>query len=132
MEKKELKRMAIVLQELGLSYAETIDVIQEMSKDVNNIKKLWRGDKKSRLIKLAFTLITFPEPTPISETIGAAVLVAGLVQNRIKKSTLQVEDINQDSDLYRLRIERNTKAAATALSWMREYPQQVVIVPQLW
>jgi hypothetical protein len=93
LEKKELKRMAIVLQELGLSYAETIDIIHEMSKDVNNIKNLWRGDKKSRLIKLAFTLITFPEPTPISETIGAAVLVAGLVQNRIKKSTLQVEDI---------------------------------------
>ena len=92
-EKRELKKMAIVLQELGLSYAETIEVIHEMSKDVNNAKKLWRGEKKSKLIKLAFTLITFPEPTPVSETIGAAVLVAGLVQNRIKKSTLHVEDI---------------------------------------
>lgn len=92
-EKKELKKMAIVLQELGLSYAETIEVIHEMSKDVNNAQKLWRGEKKSKLIKLAFTLITFPEPTPISETIGAAVLIAGLVQNRIKNSTLHVEDI---------------------------------------
>ena len=49
--------------------------------------------KKSKLIKLAITLITFPEPTPISETLGAAVLAAGLVQNRIKKSTLHVEDV---------------------------------------
>jgi len=92
-EKKELKRMAVVLQELGLSYKETLEVLHEMSKDVNNAKKLWRGEQKSKLIKLALTLITFPEPTPISETVGAAVLVAGLVQNRIKKSTLHVEDV---------------------------------------
>ena len=93
METKELKRMAVVLQELGLSYAETLELIHEMSKDVNNAKKLWRGEKKSKLIKLALTLIMFPEPTPISETIGAAVLVAGLVQNRVKKATLHVEDV---------------------------------------
>jgi hypothetical protein len=90
---KQLKRTAVVLQELGLSYKETLEVIREMSKDVNNAQKLWRGEKKSKLIKLAITLITFPEPTPISETVGAAVLVAGLVQNRIKKSTLHVEDV---------------------------------------
>lgn len=92
-EKQELKRMAVILQELGLSYAETVEVIHEMSKDVNNAQKLWRGEKKSKLIKIALTLITFPEPTPISETVGAAFLVAGLVQNRAKKSTLHVEDI---------------------------------------
>jgi hypothetical protein len=93
METKELKRMGVVLQELGLSYAETLEVLHEMSKNANNAKKLWRGEKKSNLIKLALTLITFPEPTPISETIGAAVLVAGLVQNRVKKATLHVEDV---------------------------------------
>jgi hypothetical protein len=92
-EKKELKRMGIVLQELGLSYSETLEVLHEMSKDANRAQKLWRGEKKSKLIKLALTLITFPEPTPISETVGAAVLVAGLIQNRIKKSTLHVEDV---------------------------------------
>jgi len=92
-EPKELKRMAVVLQELGLSYTETLEVINEMSKDINNAKKLWRDGHKSKLIKLAITLITFPEPTPISETMGAAVLVAGLIQNRIKKSTLHIEDV---------------------------------------
>ncbi|MDG6223142.1 MAG: hypothetical protein IAX21_02115 [Candidatus Bathyarchaeota archaeon] len=93
MEQKELKRMAVILQELGLSYTETLEVIQEMSKDVNNAQKLWRGEKKSKLIKIALAIITFPEPTPISETIGGAVLVAGLVQTKIKNSTLHVEDI---------------------------------------
>ncbi len=108
MEKKELKRMAVVLQELGLSYKETLEVLHEMSKDVNNAKKLWRGEQKSKLIKLALTLITFPEPTPISETVGAAVLVAGLVQNRIKKSTLHVEDVyktfqDMNNDILKIR-----------------------------
>ena len=108
MEKKELKKMAIVLQELGLSYSETVEVMKEIAKDVNNAQKLWRGEKKSKLIKLALTLITFPEPTPISETMGAAVLVAGLVQNRIKKSTLHVEDIYKtfqevNNDILRIR-----------------------------
>lgn len=93
LEKEEIKRMGIVLRELGLSYSETLEVLHEMSKDANRAQKLWRGEKKSKLIKLALTLITFPEPTPISETVGAAVLVAGLVQNRIKNSTLHVEDV---------------------------------------
>ena len=93
METKELKRMVVVLQELGLSYKEAIDVLHEMSKDVNKAQKLWRGEQKSKLIKIALTLIAFPEPTPISETVGAAFLVAGLVQTRIKKATLHVEDV---------------------------------------
>ena len=92
-ETEELKRMAAVLQELGLSYTETLEVVSEMAKDVNNAKKLWRDGYKSKLIKIAITLITFPEPTPISETMGAVVLTAGLIQNRIKKSTLHVEDV---------------------------------------
>ena len=100
--------MVIVLQELGLSYSETIEVMKEIAKDVNNAQKLWRGEKKSKLIKLALTLITFPEPTPISETMGAAVLIAGLVQNRIKNSTLHVDDIYKtfqevNNDILRIR-----------------------------
>jgi hypothetical protein len=92
-EQKELKRMAVVLQELGMSYTEALEVVNEMAKDVNSARKLWRDGYKSKLIKIAITLITFPEPTPISETVGAAFLAAGLVQNQIKKSTLHVEDV---------------------------------------
>ncbi len=92
-ESKELKRIAAVMQELGLSYAETLEVMHEISKDANKAQKLWRGEKKSKFVKIAIALITCPEPTPISETVGAAVLVAGLIQNRIKNSGLYVEDI---------------------------------------
>ena len=91
MEQKELKRMAVILRELGLSYSETVEVIHEMSKDVNRAQQLWRGEKKSQLIKIALTLITFPEPTPISEAVGGTILVAGLVQKKVKDSALHVE-----------------------------------------
>ena len=39
-EQKELKRMAIVLQQLGMSYSEAMEVVSEMAKDVNGAKKL--------------------------------------------------------------------------------------------
>ncbi len=93
MEQKELKQMAVILRQLGLSYSETVEVIHEMSKDVKKAQNLWRGEKKSKLIKIALTLITLPEPTPVSETVGAAVLVAGLAQKKIKDSALHVEDV---------------------------------------
>ena len=93
MEPRELKTMAVMLQELGLSYTETLEVMKGISKDLRHTKGLWRDGHKSKLIKLAFALITFPEPTPISESIGAVVLALGLVQNRIKKSTLHLEDV---------------------------------------
>ncbi len=88
-----MKRIVLVLQELGLSYAETLEVINDIAKDVNKTKKLWRDGYKSKLIRIALALITFPEPTPLSETMGAAVLVAGLIQNKVKNSTLHVEDV---------------------------------------
>lgn len=93
MESKESKTMATVLQELGLSYKETLQVIEGLSKDLRSTKRLWRDGNKSNLVKLGLTLIAFPEPTPISETIGAVVLTLGLVQNRVKQSTLHIEDI---------------------------------------
>ncbi len=93
LEQKDLKRLAVVLQELGLSYSETLEVIQEASKGTHHALKLWRGDKKSRLIKLGITLIAFPEPTPISEMIGGTLVAAGLIQKKIKDSTLHVEDV---------------------------------------
>jgi hypothetical protein len=85
--------MAAVLQELGLSYKETLVVMRGVSKEVHLTKDLWWDNRKSKLIKIACALITFPEPTPLSESIGAAVLAVGLIQRRIKKSALHVDDI---------------------------------------
>ncbi len=92
---KKMKPIAASLQELGLSYKETLEVMKGVSKDLHHTKELWWDNRKSKLIKLACALITFPEPTPISESIGAAVLALGLIQRRIKKSALHIDDVYQ-------------------------------------
>lgn len=95
LEPRDFKNLAAMLQELGLSYTETVEVMKGVSKDLRHTRGLWRNGHKSKLIKLALALITFPEPTPISESIGAAVLALGLAQKRIKKSALHVDDLYQ-------------------------------------
>jgi hypothetical protein len=92
-EPRELKTTATVLQELGLNYQETPEVMKGVTKDLRSTKSLWKDGDKSRLVKIGLTMIAFPEPTPISETLGAFILSLGLIQNRMKKSTLHIEDI---------------------------------------
>ena len=43
--------------------------------------------------------------------------------------TEQLEKVDQDSTLYRLRLERNQEAAQKALHWMREESPEVVVIP---
>ncbi len=93
MEPRELKTIATVLQELGLSYEETLEVMKGLAKDLRSTKNLWKDGDKSRVVKIGLALIACPEPTPISETLGVFVLSLGVIQNKMKQSTLQVEDI---------------------------------------
>ncbi len=93
MEPRELKTIATVLQELGLSYEETLEVMKGLAKDLRSTKNLWKDGDKSRVVKIGLALIACPEPTPISETLGVFVLSLGVIQNKMKQSTLHVEDI---------------------------------------
>jgi hypothetical protein len=43
--------------------------------------------------------------------------------------TLQVEDVDRGSELYRLRLERNRQAARSALAWMQANRPDLVIIP---
>jgi hypothetical protein len=43
--------------------------------------------------------------------------------------TLQVEDVSPDSDLYRLRLDRNLNAARAALDWIRANKPEILIIP---
>jgi len=43
--------------------------------------------------------------------------------------TLQIEDIDPDSDLYKLRLERNTEIARAVLGWLKANRPDVIIVP---
>lgn len=43
--------------------------------------------------------------------------------------TLQVEDIDQNSEVYKLRLERNTEVARSVLGWLKSNRPDVVIIP---
>jgi len=109
-ETKELKTTAAVLQELGLSYEETIEVMKGTAKDLRPTKNLWKGGNKSRLVKIGLALIAFPDPT-ISDVVGTFILSLGIIQNKMKHSALHVEDIYntfQDVNKNLLRIRKET------------------------
>ncbi len=95
MKAEEIKTAATALDELNESSIDLLNAMKETTKEVKAIKKLWRDGNKSRLIKLGLTLIAFPEPTPISETVGACFVAAGAIQKGIQSRTIYIEDINK-------------------------------------
>ena len=86
MNAKEAKDMEQTLRELKERYVDFGKSMKDTANSVGRNKKLWRKGNKSKLIKLGLTLVVFPEPTPVSESIGACFIAAGLVQKGIKKT----------------------------------------------
>jgi hypothetical protein len=52
-----------------------------------------------------------------------------LVSLRDTQYTLQMEEVSQDSELYRLRLQRNLAAAHAAFSYLKKHRPDVVILP---
>ncbi|MBT0160060.1 hypothetical protein G4O51_08750 [Candidatus Bathyarchaeota archaeon A05DMB-2] len=95
MKLEEAKTAADTLTELAKTGTDFSNTIKGMSREVKMTKKLWREGNKSRLIKIGVALIMFPEPTPISETIGACFVAAGAVQKGIQNRAIFIEDIKK-------------------------------------
>jgi len=97
-EQEELRKLKIAkksIEELNLSYTETLGNIKEFSENLSSLKSLWKTGNKSKLVKLGLSLIVFPEPTPVTEIVGATLLSAGLIQQKIRNSGLHIEDIQK-------------------------------------
>ena len=96
MKPKEVKDYAEILHELSTDYAETGKILHDsmkgVTREVGSLKKLWREKNQSRLIKIGITLMLLPDPG-VSDIVGAGVIAAGLLQNKIKNSGLYLEDI---------------------------------------
>ena len=90
MKPEELETIVSALRELGLSYEETAMLMKEVTKDTKSLGLLWGkpgvgAPKSSQLIKLGAALIAFPIPTiGIKKSLGAILIAAGLVQERMK------------------------------------------------
>ncbi|NWF86718.1 hypothetical protein HXY32_02755 [Candidatus Bathyarchaeota archaeon] len=93
MKTEEIKTMTHALNELNESYVDLIQAMRGTIKEAKATKQLWREKNKSKLIKIGLALIAFPEPTPISETIGSVLVAAGAIQQGIRRRSLFVEDI---------------------------------------
>ena len=92
MKTEDVKNIAEVLRELGLSYEETIDAMKGVTNELRSAGRLWRKGDKSKLIMFGLALIAFPDPT-ISDVIGAILVSAGVIQSKMKRSTLHIEDV---------------------------------------
>jgi len=92
MNSEELKAWTEALQELGLSSKETASAIRGFSAELHSLRGLWRKDGGSRLIKIGLALIALPDPT-ITDILGCALVAAGIVQLKMKRSALHVEDV---------------------------------------
>jgi hypothetical protein len=95
MKPEQAKTAAKALNELNESYVDMLGAIKGTADTAEATKKLWREGNKSRLIKIGVALVVFPEPTPISETIGACFIAAGAVQKGIQNRAIYLEDITK-------------------------------------
>jgi len=93
MKTDEMKTIINTAKELNESYVDLLQSVKETIKEAKSTKKLWRDGNQSRLIKIGLAFIVFPEPTPISETIGTCLVAAGAVQKRIRNRAIYVEDV---------------------------------------
>ena len=83
------------LTELYENKKELSCTMNDMGQQVAATQKLWREGNKSKLIKIGLALIVFPEPTPISEIVGAGFVAAGVVQKGIQNQSIFMEDIKK-------------------------------------
>jgi len=95
MKPEQIKNATKALNELNESYIDLLGAVKSTANTTKATKKLWREGNKSRLIKIGISLIVFPEPTPISETIGACFIAAGAVQKGIQSRSIYIEDITK-------------------------------------
>ena len=94
--KPERARITVkALNELNESYNDLLGAIRGTADTAEAAKKLWRQGNKSRLIKIGVSLVFFPEPTPISETLGACFIAAGAIQKGIQSRALYLEDVTK-------------------------------------
>lgn len=95
MKTEEAKTTTKALNELNESLIDLLKAMKGTTQEVEAAKKLWRNGNRSKLIKIGISLVMFPEPTPISETVGACFIAAGVIQKGIQKRAIYLEDVRK-------------------------------------
>ena len=71
------------------------DVARRDGAILKSIKQLCKENNQSDMIKIGLTLIAFPLPIVIDDVLGWTLLAGGLIQRKVKNSTLYLEDVNE-------------------------------------
>ena len=95
MKTEEMKTAVSALNELSESYCDMLKTVNGAVKELKTTKRLWKNGNESKLIKLGLALIVFPEPTPISETVGACFVAAGVIQKGVRSRAIYIEDVGK-------------------------------------
>ena len=109
MKTEEAKNIVDTVKELSQSYKETVDSVKGSATELQIAKSLWRKHNQSKLVKLGLVLIAFPDPT-ISDIVGGFLVSVGLLQAKIRHSTLHIEDVYKTfpeviKELHSIRLE---------------------------
>lgn len=89
----QARELAETLRELTLSYKEFGNALSGVAETAKPLKRLIGEPnaearaRGSRLIAAGVALIAFPDPT-ITDVIGAALVAAGLIKNRMRQATV--------------------------------------------
>jgi len=93
MKTDEVKTMVNTVREMSESYVDLLQSVKGSIKEAKSTKQLWRNGNKPRLIRIGLAFIVFPEPTPLSETIGTCLVAAGTVQKAIRSHAIYIDDV---------------------------------------
>jgi hypothetical protein len=92
MKTDDVKTLIGSAKELSESSKDLAQALKDTAREARTTKGLRRDGRKPWLIKAGLALIAFPDPT-ISDVVGSAMVAAGLVQEGIRRRTLQVDDV---------------------------------------
>ena len=95
METEKIRNATKILNELAESGKDLHSSVKGSTRQITATKKLWREGNKSKLIKIGVACVMFPDPSPVTEIIGAGFIAAGLVQNGIQKRSLYIGDLKK-------------------------------------
>jgi len=96
---EELKKTVDTLRELGEDWKENMAIINDTTLEygtmLKSIKHLCKKSNQGNLVRIGLTLIAFPLPIVIDDVLGWSFLAAGLIQRKMKNSTLYLEDVSK-------------------------------------
>jgi len=94
--KEEAQKVLELLRQYSSSRKQTANTMNNtmhvFTDELRSTQKLWKQGNKSFLIKAGLALIAFPDPT-ISDVIGSAMVAAGLIQLKMRNSSLHIDDV---------------------------------------